>query len=191
MGSLPSPRGGSIEKFEKEAKSILWRQAPGPNKERREYSNWKVRVAEIQEGDGVSHIQAVVKASLEFTCLAPLMNEYNLSTFGLDGGPNIIMDDQVLNMNEARSYRENLRWAVDAAGRYQRTKKAPEECPNDSAYYLYQQALQDPKDFLAKLGQMETKVNERENELEDYERAGKRSINEIDDMLQTLDEENE
>ncbi len=73
----------------------------------------------------------------------------------LDGGRT-----EVICHNEEMSYKENLRWAIETAGNFLRTKKPPIECPNNSAWYLYIQAVKEPKDFLAKLGQIEVKEKE-------------------------------
>jgi hypothetical protein len=67
-----------------------------------------------------------------------------------------------------------------------RTGQRPISCPCDTAYYLYQQAIAEPKDFLGRVGQIESKgVGESEEE-KDLKRAGKRSIRELEVMLKEI-----
>ncbi len=54
-------------------------------------------------------------------------------------------------------YKDNLRWALEAAGEFIRTKSPIKSCPNNQAFYLYVQAIREPKDFLAKISAMEAK----------------------------------
>jgi len=82
-----------------------------------------------------------------------------------------------------QSYRQNLAWAIDAAGHYLRTKEFPATCPNNSAYFLLQQALDSPKEFMTKVNQIEGRKDEEDQTLQ---AASKRAIEEIDAMLATL-----
>ena len=83
------------------------------------------------------------------------------------------------------SHRECLQWAMDAAGRFLRTKQHPMRCPNDAAYFLYQQAIDQPKEFLTKVTQMEAKVD---NQGLAGKRATQKSIREVDKLLEALAE---
>jgi len=84
------------------------------------------------------------------------------------------------------SYRENLSWAVDAAGEFLRTGKLPRSAPNNAAFFLYEQAVKSPKEFLTKLNQLEAKRTERDSSLK---RACRLAIEEIDEMLASLGRE--
>ena len=85
------------------------------------------------------------------------------------------------------SYRENLQWALAAAGEFLRTKKRPVSCPNDSAWFLYCQAIEEPKDFMAKVGQIEAKNLGDETE-QNARIHARRAIEEIDAMLFEIDQ---
>jgi len=85
-----------------------------------------------------------------------------------------------------QTFQENLAWAIQSAGLLLRTKQKPTECPNDTAFFLYQQACEDPKGFLGRFAQIEGKMSgEKDNELE---KESKRSVAEIEEQLQALDE---
>lgn len=190
MGRIDQGRGTSVEKFESEAKKLLWAKSLAPGNKHPDYDNWKTRIAEITSQKKISRLEAVLIASKECTCLAPLMNEYDFESYGIVGSLNITEGSVgLVCLNKKQSYRDNLRWALNAAGEHQRSRVPPAECPNNSAWYLYTQAIQDPKDFLHKLGQVESKVLESERDLEDTKRQSKRSITELDEQLATLEEE--
>ena len=92
----------------------------------------------------------------------------------------------IQNENISLTYRQMLAWAVEAAGQRRRTGADPVSCPNDSAYWLYEQAVSDPKGFLTKINQVEAKHDEEEGNLQ---KMNARSIQEIDAMLSLLDAE--
>ncbi len=192
MGRIDQGRGTSIERFEVEAKKLLWAKSHTKGNKHPDYDAWKTRIAEVTSQKKISRLEAVLIASKECTCLAPLMNEYDFESYGIVGSPNIKEGHiGIVCLNEELSYRDNLRWALGAAGEMQRSRVPPIECPNNSAWYLYTQAIQDPKDFLQRLGQVESKVLESERESEDTKRQSKRSILELDEQLATLEEEKE
>lgn len=192
MARIDKGRGSSVEQFEKDAKAILWRRIQGKNKARPDYDKWKTRIAEISVQEGISRCEAVIKASQEHSCLAPLMNEYDFELYGVIGTPNIMEGKGgIVCRNEELSYRENLRWAIDAAGEFQRSREHPVECPNNSAWYLFTQAILDPKDFLAKLGQIEVKASEKDVLTEDTRRHSRQSIKDLDDQLAVLQDSDE
>lgn len=89
--------------------------------------------------------------------------------------------------NKEQSYRDNLKWAIDAAGHTLRTKKKPKSCPNNSAWFLYKQALEEPKDFLTKVGQVESKLDDSERDRE-FIRSTKYSIEEINSFLERMND---
>jgi len=96
----------------------------------------------------------------------------------LDSGPEMVFCEET-----EQTYLDDLRWAKTAAGRFMRTKVKPVRCPNDSAWYLYKQALNDPRDFLTRVGQIESKGDVASVEERDLSRFNKKSVKEINDML--------
>jgi predicted transcriptional regulator len=86
------------------------------------------------------------------------------------------------------SYRENLNWAISAAGEHSITRMHPKDCPNNTAWFLYKQALKEPKDFMAKFGQVESKSDSGENDRL-VKQGTKHSIEEIDAFLKGLKNE--
>lgn len=84
-----------------------------------------------------------------------------------------------------QGYRENLRWAINAAGTYLRTKQHPESCPCNAALYLYRQAILEPKDFISKIGQLENKREDSDKATQ--KRSARRAIEEINSMLAELE----
>jgi hypothetical protein len=86
--------------------------------------------------------------------------------------------------DKEQSYRENLRWAIDAAGEFHRTGKRPAICPNNSAWYLFIQATKDPKDFLGKIGQIESKGEDDSDK--ELRTSTQHSIEEINTFLEEL-----
>lgn len=192
MARIDHGSGSSVSRFEKEAKKLLWAKSKAPGGKHPDYDSWKVRIAEINSQEKIGRNESILRASQECSCLAPLMNEYDFESYSIAGSPNITEGEVgTICLNIKQTYRENLRWALNAAGEEQRSRVKPVECPNNSAWYLYIQAIQDPKDFLQKLGQVESKVLESELELEDGKRYSKRSIIELDEQLATLEEEGE
>jgi len=83
-----------------------------------------------------------------------------------------------------QSHRKNLQWAIKAAGKFLRTKQKPETCPNDAAFFLFMQAIDQPKEFMAKVTQIESKQEEEEEA--DIKKSCKRSIEEIEKILEKL-----
>ena len=191
-GRPPAKPATSIVEFCKRARSILWRQDDG--KERKTYDKWQEAVKNFEKG-GLNHRQAAVQASKDFPCLKQLFREYNVGENDPhpDSHPDIPMwgertpADQALKIEgKKQTHRENLNWAITAAGRYLRTGEPPESCPNDAAYYLYRQACDEPKDFLGKFNQIEAKGDGDLEEQRLAKRSGQRSIEEIEEMLELL-----
>lgn len=182
----------SVTEFAKRARSILWRQESGA--EKKSYDKWKARVEELQAGGGMSEPQALVRASKEFACLHRLFREYDLSEFdpNPDSHPEIqhfgrpSLGGQIVSEGREQTYRDSLRWAIDAAGRYLRTGDSPSICPCDAAFYIYRQAIESPKDFMAKLGQVESKPDADEEARRLVAKDGNRSIAEINSMLSQI-----
>jgi len=188
-----SPR--DMIEFAQRARSLLWRQ--DKSKEKPTYNSWKARVEalESKDGGGLTHNQAVVRASKEFPCLNRLFREYNVVDFDPNPeshpaiqhwGQPATATNPTYCENKEMSYRESLRWAIDAAGAYLRTGVQPQSCPCEAAWYLYRQAVDEPKDFLAKLGQIESKVDLEDQGKRSIQKESKRSIAEINSFLEEL-----
>lgn len=180
----------SITEFKKRAKSVLWRQGKGT--ERKEYNKWKDKVEDLKAGASYTEAQAIVQASKDYACLRPLFREYDIRGHDPNPGSHNGIEyhgesSEVLNEEKEQTHRENLKWALLAAGERKRTGKAPEITPNNAAYYLYEQAIEDPKDFLAKYTQIEAKGDGDEEDRRLMQRSGKRRIAEINEMLQVIE----
>lgn len=190
-----TPAGGFGE-FKKRARSILWRQDPGAktDEQKTTYNAWAVRVESLEKNVGRSHREAIVEASKEFPCLHRLFRECDVSMYDRD--PTKFPEIQhgtkpkvkVKSEGKEQTYRENLNWAIFSAGRFLRTGDLPRVCPNDVAYYLFMQAKEEPKDFLSRFNQMEAKSTDSE-ENRRTEKVAKRSVDELNSMLEVLDEE--
>lgn len=175
---------GNFEKFEKRARSILWQQDPNKkDKDKKAYNTWVARIKDLEENVGYLHQEAVVEISREFPCLHRLFQEHDVSIY--DSDPK--QWGKVKSEGKEQTHRENLNWAINAAGEFLRTGELPEKCPNDAAYYLFVQARGEPKDFLTKYSAIESKsVDDEEDRLS--KKASKRSIGELDAMLAELNE---
>ncbi len=191
-----------LEEFSKRARSVLWRQNPG--KEKRKYNEWEMRIKELESGGGFFRGEAVICASKDFPCLYPLFREYDVREYdkNTDSHPGIqhfgdvaqsVIDQdkvaEVVILDQEKSYRENLNWAMDAAGEFSRLKRHPGLCPNNQAWFLYDMARENPKDFLMRVGQSEAKSTDGDKNAS--QRASKRSIAELSRMLDELDYEEE
>lgn len=185
----------SIREFAKRARSILWRQ---DGKVKGTYDRWQRLVKEFETDGGMNKNQAIVQASKDFPCLKRLFREYNVGENDPhpDSHPDIHMWGQPAPLDgieceeREQSHRENLSWAIDAAGRFLRTGEAPTKCPNDAAYYLYRQACDEPKDFLGKFTSVEMKGGDDLEEQRLARKSGKRSIAEIEEMLAVIGADN-
>lgn len=101
----------------------------------------------------------------------------------------ITKDGKIYCNNIEQPFRQNLLWAIKAAGLFSRTQQGPTECPNDTAFFLYRQARDNPKDFLGRFAMIEGRSNdEDENELS---KETKKTVAEIEEFLQELDEQEE
>lgn len=190
--------GSGINEFAKRARSILWRQ--DHSKEKPTYDKWNARVDELVKNAGLTQNQAIVRASKEYPCLHKLFREYDVSDFDPNPeshaeikhyGHTPQLNAEVFCEGIEQSYRDSLRWALQAAGAYLRTKKNPVTCPCDAAWYLYRQAIEEPKEFLGRVGQVEAKSDPEEANRRSIQKSAKKSISEIDSYLEELDTENE
>ncbi len=186
-----------VTEFAKRVKSALWRQDTG--KERPKYEAWVKKVAELEssEGAGYNHAQAVVQASKDYTCLFRLFREYDLTSFdpNPDSHPQIRKfgeaanksSDDVICEGKKQPYRVSLNWALDAAGNFRRTGNEPTSCPCEAAWYLYELAKGEPKDFFGKVNQVEMRGDSESEDSKNFKKSGRRSIAEIDAMLLELE----
>ncbi|MFA5186688.1 MAG: hypothetical protein WC551_09450 [Patescibacteria group bacterium] len=183
-----------LNEFASRVRSVLWRQDNG--EEKKTYDHWKDRVASLESSDGagMTHNEALVRASKEYPCLTRLFREYDVSEFdpNPDSHPQIKHfghQPKITATSEGKeqSYRENLRWAIESAGTYLRTGKHPETCPNDAAWYLYRQAIEEPKDFLGRVGQVESKGDSEAEQQRIDRKSGQRSLAELNEMLDILE----
>lgn len=198
------PRVGNavdLRSFAKAARSILWRADPG--KEHPTYEKWEKRVKALtsKEGGGLGQDQAVVCASKDFKCLHHLFRMHDVAEYDHDpeshpaiqhwGEANGVDAAEVDVVFEGTdfSYRENLRWAMEAAGEFLRSRKHPRKAPNGSAWFFYRQSIDEPKDFMAKYGQMEAKADGGEDN--ESRKDSRRSVEEIHTFLKELDSEEE
>lgn len=193
----------TLAEFEKRARSIIWRD--DPKKDHEAYNAWLARIEalESEDGGGMSHGEAVIRASKEYPCLYRLFREYDVRAFdphpeshaavqhfGEVAKATVTPGEDVDVVFEDRdcTYRENLTWAMGAAGEYLHTKQHPGLCPNYSAWFLYMQAVENPKEFLTRIGQIEAKNDESETKRA-LMKGGRKSVAEIDAMLEELEEE--
>ena len=188
--------GIAMAEFAKRARSIVWREEHGKNHPT--YERWNNAINKLKKGSGYSQQQAMVQISKDYPCLKRLFREYDVSEFDPHPGshpdtPTIGLPDspavEIECLGEEKSYRENLNWAMDAAGEYLRIGIHPVLCPNNQAYYLYIQATENPKDFMQRLGQVESKGDSELDEQRSLRNGSKKSIREIEEMLETLDME--
>lgn len=94
---------------------------------------------------------------------------------------------KVESENVKQTYRQNLNWALEAAGEYLRTKRRPKKCPNNAAYFLYKQAIDDAKDFMTKVSGFEKGADNDDGS--DIKKSTRKSLLEIETFLETLDAE--
>lgn len=185
----PVSRVGTIKDFVSRVRSVLW------GVDKTTYEHWLSRV-EYFEGTGYSIAEAQVRAAKEFPACRPFFREYDLKHLDRDPGshPDILFfgDEkrarEIVCHDQVMSYREALRWAASAAGLHLRTGQEIYECPCDTAYYLYQCAIGDPKDFISKLGTMENREDMDDILERSTRKQTERTVAEIDKWLSEVDE---
>lgn len=192
---IPENTSKSLSAFISNARSVLWRDAKYPDTDHKLYDQWTAKIRELENNSNYTHSQAVVSASKEFPILHRLFREFDIYEFDpypeshsdiIHYGKKPLTEQKMKIEGVEKSHRENLNWALSAAGEYLRTNEDPKSCPNDAAFYLYMQAKADPKDFLARFNQVEAKVDDSRGTAK---QASQRSADEIDLMLKALDEE--
>ncbi|MCW4048269.1 MAG: hypothetical protein NWE89_00900 [Candidatus Bathyarchaeota archaeon] len=197
-GKMPTPGMPpvSIVEFRSRARKILWRLNTG--KEKVQYDRWKAMCKDLKGQDGMSADQAIVQASKSFDALKPLFATCDVSA--LDPNPGSHADivhykedsDRLTTkcLDKKLSNQDNLKWAIEAAGKFLGERIEPEECPNWAAYYLYNQARSDPNNFTGKYLTTVSKIDDdKDDELR--RRAGKRAVAEINEMIEILNQKPE
>ncbi len=183
-----------MTEFARKARSILWVQEHGEH--RPSYDEWKSHVKRMTDS-GLSKTQAVIQASKGWLCLSGLFREYDTSRS--DPDPSYcpvktngnVSKAEIACEDKEQTHRENLTWAIEAAGKFLRTGKSPSAAPNNAAYFLFRQACDEPKDFLSRFTQVDLKTDDTGEEASLMMRTSDRSISEIDDMLETLGKKKE
>jgi hypothetical protein len=180
-----------MKEFKKRCRSILWRQ---DGKDKKVYDRFERLIQEFVKDGGMTADQAVVEAAKDFPCLKRLFREFDVSEY--DPHPESHPDtpepekkreSTIRNEGRELPYRENISWALTAAGEYLRKGEEPKSCPNDQAYFLYVQAKEQPKEFMQRLGQVESKGDDDREEKRLARKSSNRAIKEIDAMLAELE----
>ena len=186
---IPKPNVGTIKDFVSRVRSVLW------GIDQNQYEHWLTRVEFFQDTAGYTLSEAQVRAAKEFHACRPFFREYDIRQFDKEPGshPDILFfgdekrERQVVCRDEPLTYREALRWAVSAAGMHLRTGQEIYDVPNDMAYYLYQQALADPKDFITKLGTSENREDSDDILERNTRKFSERAVSEIDRWLNEIE----
>lgn len=191
----PPIRDRGLSSFLKKVRKVLWHL--DRDREHQTYNSWKKLVAELKEIHNYPYGVAAVRAAKEFPAVWNLFAKFDVVEFDPvpDSHPGLKHfkkiknqssgESHVRNDNIVQTHRENLNWALEAAGEHSINGKRPTSCPNASAYYLFEQALADPKDFMSKISQVEMKSD---GGLGAAKKSGQQSVSEIDSMLETLEE---
>lgn len=179
---------GGFEEFESCARSILWRLNTGSREARKQYNKWLKCIADLKKNEGYGHREATIRVSKGFPSLRQSLREHDVSMYDTDDSMTDEPRKGVKSEGKEQSHRDNLNWAISAAGETLRTGKRPTVCPNDAAYYLFMQAIDEPKDFLSRFTQVENKSSDGDEDPRSA-RAVQRSVDELDRMLDALDEE--
>lgn len=185
--------------FRSGARSILWRAEPG--KVRKSFDAWMERIKDLQDNSGMSEQQATITASKGYRSLHHLFGIHDVREHDLHPGSDPTIrhygevrsatvtpgeEAEVTILGEELSYRENLNWAMAAAGGNRHTGGDPPTCPNYKAWFLYVEAMDNPKEFLAKVGQVEARQDDGDDRCETI-RSARRSISDLNDMLDALE----
>jgi hypothetical protein len=203
LGAVKPPEikqavGAPFSDFVSAVKSKLWAQDPGKKDEDHiTYNTFVARCRDLVANCDHNKNQAIVAAAKEQKCVASLFSKYDVSTHDKDpeshqhiqkyGDPP--RHSKVECQNIEQTYRENLRWANEAAGHLHRTGEEPVICPNDSAFLFYKMAIDEPKDFMGRMGQIESKGDAESAEKKNIRLSGAKAIAEIDGYLAELEAE--
>lgn len=198
-----------LKDFLTQVRKVLFRREGGTDK--KTYNEWRGKVHELYKTGDYSKYECQVMAARKFECCRPLFEKYDVSAYDpmakkgditggnapFEEGSKVTVSERPIDSklgedaieceDKELSYRENLAWAIKAVGNERRTNIKPNTCPNDTAYWLYTQAKKEPRDFLGKLNAIEAKNVNQNDDI--GRRAVKRSIEDIDVMLEELVDE--
>jgi len=193
-------RDPHLKRFLAEARSMLWRADSGLDEQHPQYFAWKRQLAEIERKYEITYGAAAIMATKNCRLLHGLFRKFNVEQFDHypTSHPSITqyraeekgsITYQISNENVEQTHRQNLNWAIAAAGEFKRTGVKPSSCPNDSAFFLYEAAINDPDKFLQRFTTVESKVDDSGDRADRV--ASGRSLEEITEMLASLGEEEE
>ena len=185
-------------KFRSQARKILW----ASDSEHKAYYEWEGCIEKAMKRFEWTRPQATIQMAKDYKQLKDLFTIYDVAD--LDPAPDMKhgkFDVHSTDKQKAAAlvkcedkdipYREQLRWALDTAGRYASDKEEPDVCPCWGAYYLYVQARENPKEFMAKVGQVESKSDADADRVAGHKQSSKRNVEEINEMLDALFNEEE
>lgn len=189
---MATPKKSQISKFTSRARSILWAIDNGKT-----YRAWEADIEAAMKRHEWTRHQATVQLCKDYKELKDLYTIFDVKD--LDPAPGVECgkwdvhstekqkaEANVKCLEEEVPYRDQLRWALDAAGEWSSHKEEPTVCPCWGAYYLYVQAKENPKEFMAKLGQAESRIDAEAERTAGTKKSSKRSIDEINEMLDEL-----
>lgn len=186
-------RSKTFEDFMSDVRKFLWNMPPN-DRQHAVYYDWLEAVRILIEEKNVAKNFAYVEACKEVRELVQFFRKYDVKKFDRFPESNSAIAEiydkfwpatmqPIRCENREQSHRENLAWAIQAAGERLRTGRDPATCPNDSAFYLYTQARDDPKDFLARFTSIEAKRGDGDSV--NRAQSGK-AVSEINMMLSTI-----
>jgi hypothetical protein len=189
MNDIPA---NNVKAFLSSCRKAIHRSEPGGVA----YKRWAKIVEEFETDGGMTHQEACIQASKEFPCCKKLFAAYAPALEGKDpipeSNPDLYTGQQADDSEGMKcedrelSYRENLDWAIEAAGKEKNEGEAPKVCPNHTAFYLYREARDNSKEFLSRFTQVVGRGVDEADEQRKARRGGERSIDEINEMLDTL-----
>lgn len=177
---MSAPKKDPLARFYDSAKDALIKLR------RADFVEWQEAITALEK-EGMARRDAILQASENYKCLeTPLDALYDEEEAvererieaedGVSGGIKV--------GKKRQPYIQNVRWAVNAAGKARLSKVLPKQCPNYLSWYLYEQAMEDPAKFTALLNAVETKQKEDKDEFrEQVKRDSDKSIKQIDQLL--------
>jgi len=116
----------------------------------------------------------------------PIQSHDDRPTEDFDPLKTQLVYNPISSEDKKQSYREDLLWACHAAGQKLRTGNRPNSCPNDKAFFLYQLACENPKDFMTKFSQMETKEKD-DADTRKSKKSTQFMLDEVESQLEALE----
>lgn len=187
MNDIPA---NDVKKFLSNCRKAIYGSEPRG----KAYKRWEKIVKEFEEDGGMIHQEACIQAAKDFPCCKKLFAAYAPVLEGKDPIPDSHPDlytgqqesEGMKCENRELSDRENINWAIEAAGREKNEGQAPKTCPNYTAFYWYRQARDEPEKFLSKFTTIMGRGSDEADDQRKVRRGGERSIEEIEEMLETL-----